>query len=95
MITAVQILQMMVYVVVNAAAAYYYYTPTAGDISETEGGKCSIRPLNLNINAIVTVSYLVLFSSFFIQRYLQPRKAQHGEKREGANGNGKSSKKQQ
>ena len=41
-------------------------------MTQTQDGSCSIHPLNLDANAIVTVSYLVLFSSFFVSKYLTP-----------------------
>jgi elongation of very long chain fatty acids protein 6 len=64
-ITTIQILQMIVYVAVNSFASYYYYYA-----SETEG-HCHIHPLNLQLNAIVTVSYLFLFSVLFFNKYVK------------------------
>jgi hypothetical protein len=34
---------------------------------------CSVKPLNLQINAAVTLSYLVLFAMLFVAKYLRPR----------------------
>lgn len=40
----------------------------------THDGKCHMQPLNHHMNAFVTVTYLVLFSSFFLNRYIKPAK---------------------
>jgi hypothetical protein len=58
-------MQMVVYVAVNSFASYYYYYA-----SETEG-HCHIHPLNLQLNAVVTVSYLFLFSVLFFNKYVK------------------------
>ena len=63
-ITTVQIVQMVVYVVVNSMATYY-------KVWSAEEGGCNVHHLNITLNAVVTLSYLFLFSTFFVDKYLR------------------------
>jgi elongation of very long chain fatty acids protein 6 len=68
LITTIQISQMAVFTVVNVSAVYYLFFD---EVKYAEA--CSVKLMNLHINAMVVISYLVLFVALFLAKYIRPR----------------------
>jgi len=70
LITTIQISQMAVFTVVNVSAVYYLFFDTA-----TYAEACSVKLMNLHINALVVLSYLGLFTMLFMTKYCRNKKS--------------------